>query len=104
MNGLFVHWSRGWGVSSFSERLVGNFLFQEEVKEEDDSDFKSSHKFADHMDKNEAVSDFAKKKTLNQQREYLPVFAVRQEVRISASVCCEARGKDICQYLLWNKS
>ena len=22
MNGLFVHWSRGWGVSSFSERLV----------------------------------------------------------------------------------
>ena len=26
MNGLFVHWSRGWGVSSFSERLVV-FLF-----------------------------------------------------------------------------
>ena len=24
MNGLFVHWSRGWGVSSFSERLVHN--------------------------------------------------------------------------------
>ena len=22
MNGLFVHWSRGWGVLSFSERLV----------------------------------------------------------------------------------
>ena len=22
MNGLFVHWSRGWGMSSFSERLV----------------------------------------------------------------------------------
>ena len=22
MNGLFVYWSRGWGVSSFSERLV----------------------------------------------------------------------------------
>ena len=22
MNGLFIHWSRGWGVSSFSERLV----------------------------------------------------------------------------------
>ena len=83
--------------------VFGNFLFQEEVKEEDDSDFKSSHKFADHMDKNEAVSDFAKKKTLNQQREYLPVFAVRQEVRISASVCCEARGKNICQYLLWGK-
>ena len=25
MNGLFVHWSRGWGVSSFSERLVQNY-------------------------------------------------------------------------------
>ena len=24
MNGLFVHWSRGWGVSSFSERLVND--------------------------------------------------------------------------------
>ena len=26
MNGLFVHWSRGWGVSSFSERLVLRLL------------------------------------------------------------------------------
>ena len=25
MNGLFVHWSRGWGVSSFSERLVPHY-------------------------------------------------------------------------------
>ena len=24
MNGLFVHWSRGWGVLSFSERLLHN--------------------------------------------------------------------------------
>ena len=24
MNGLFVHWSRGWGVLSFSERLVSH--------------------------------------------------------------------------------
>lgn len=28
----------------------------------------------------EAKSEFAKKKTMSQQREYLPVFAVRQEV------------------------
>ena len=26
MNGLFVHWSRGWGVLSFSERLVSVFF------------------------------------------------------------------------------
>lgn len=30
--------------------------------------------------KTEAKSDFAKKKSLSQQRNYLPVFAVRQEV------------------------
>ena len=30
--------------------------------------------------KTEAVSDFAKKKTMSQQRQYLPIFAVRQEV------------------------
>lgn len=31
-------------------------------------------------DKSEASSDFAKKKTILEQRRYLPVFAVRQEV------------------------
>lgn len=44
-------------------------------------DYKSDHKFAGHMsDKTQAVSDFATKKTLAQQRQYLPVFAVRQEL------------------------
>jgi len=32
-------------------------------------------------DATHASSDFAKKKTFLQQRQYLPVFAVRQEVR-----------------------
>lgn len=42
---------------------------------------RESHKFASHMkEKTEAVSDFAIEKTIKQQREYLPVFAVRQEV------------------------
>lgn len=31
-------------------------------------------------DKNEASSEFAKKKTLTEQRQYLPIFAVRQEL------------------------
>lgn len=31
-------------------------------------------------EKNEASSEFAKKKSLREQREYLPVFAVRQEL------------------------
>jgi len=31
-------------------------------------------------EKNDAVSDFATKKTIWEQRQYLPIFAVRQEV------------------------
>jgi pre-mRNA-splicing factor ATP-dependent RNA helicase DHX38/PRP16 len=30
--------------------------------------------------KNEAVSDFAKNKTLKEQREYLPIYEVRDEL------------------------
>ena len=46
-------------------------------------DYKASQRYADFMqDDNEGVSDFAKKKSLKEQREYLPIFAVRQEVDI----------------------
>lgn len=31
-------------------------------------------------EKSEASSDFAKKKTLLEQRQYLPIFAVRQQL------------------------
>uniref|UniRef100_A0A671XT97 RNA helicase n=1 Tax=Sparus aurata TaxID=8175 RepID=A0A671XT97_SPAAU len=41
----------------------------------------TEQKFADHMkEKSEASSDFAKKKTLLEQRQYLPIFAVRQQL------------------------
>ena len=51
------------------------------MKEDGEVDYKSGHTFADHMtEKTEAVSDFAMKKTLQQQRQFLPVFAVRQEL------------------------
>ena len=51
-------------------------------------DYKKSSGFAQHMKKNKtpgdgndgAVSTFAKTKTLREQREYLPVFAVRDEL------------------------
>lgn len=51
-------------------------------KDNDTADYKADHKFAEHMmnTKNEASSDFAKKKTILEQRRYLPVFAVRQEL------------------------
>ena len=51
------------------------------VNAEGDVDYKESQKFANHMsDKTEAVSDFAKRKTIVQQRQYLPVYAVRHEL------------------------
>ena len=46
-------------------------------------DFKADQKFSEHMKDQAVVSEFAKKKTLLQQRQYLPVFAVRQEVTFS---------------------
>lgn len=49
-------------------------------KEDDSADYRTDQKFADHMKKTEVSSDFAKKKSILQQRRYLPAFAVRQEV------------------------
>lgn len=49
--------------------------------QDDETDYKTDQKFAEHMqDTPQAASEFAKKKTITEQRRYLPVFAVRQEV------------------------
>ncbi|XP_028979712.1 pre-mRNA-splicing factor ATP-dependent RNA helicase PRP16 isoform X2 [Esox lucius] len=51
------------------------------VGEDGKVDYRTEQKFADHMkDKSEASSEFAKKKTLLEQRQYLPIFAVRQQL------------------------
>lgn len=48
---------------------------------EGEADFKAGQRFADHMSKKtEAVSDFALRKSIKQQRQYLPIFAVREEL------------------------
>lgn len=41
---------------------------------------KSDTKFAQHMKKNDGSSDFSRSKTLKEQREFLPAFAVREEL------------------------
>lgn len=52
-----------------------------------EDEYKKNQKFADHMNSSsEATSDFATKKTLAQQRQFLPIFAVRQEVIDSGKV------------------
>ncbi|XP_072951329.1 pre-mRNA-splicing factor ATP-dependent RNA helicase DEAH7-like isoform X2 [Typha angustifolia] len=51
------------------------------VGEEGEVDFKEEAKFAQHMKvKGEAVSEFAKSKSLAQQRQYLPIYSVREEL------------------------
>lgn len=53
----------------------------EKDSDEHADNYKSDSQFASHMQKkNEAVSAFALSKTIKQQREYLPVFTVRQEL------------------------
>ena len=56
------------------------YFFQD--KHKSGQDYKASQRYADFMkDDNEGVSDFARKKSIKEQREYLPIYAVRQEVR-----------------------
>ncbi|EPS44650.1 hypothetical protein H072_1345 [Dactylellina haptotyla CBS 200.50] len=46
----------------------------------DDGDIRVENKFADHLKKNEGASEFSRSRTLREQREYLPAFAVREEL------------------------
>jgi len=45
------------------------------------SDFKKKSQYSSHMkEKSQAVSTFARTKTMKEQREYLPVYGVRNEL------------------------
>ncbi|KAF6029081.1 DHX38 [Bugula neritina] len=68
---------------------IGNIMGVEKKKDEEDSavnedgdvDYKKDKKFADLLsDKNTAVSEFARKKTMQQQRQFLPIFAVKEQL------------------------
>jgi pre-mRNA-splicing factor ATP-dependent RNA helicase DHX38/PRP16 len=50
------------------------------VGEDGEVDFKEDAKFQQHLKKGEAVSEFGKSNTLAQQRQYLPIFSVRDEL------------------------
>eukprot|EP00004_Rigifila_ramosa_P027499 TRINITY_DN899_c0_g2_i1.p1 TRINITY_DN899_c0_g2~~TRINITY_DN899_c0_g2_i1.p1 ORF type:complete len:1026 (+),score=231.74 TRINITY_DN899_c0_g2_i1:1-3078(+) len=51
---------------------------QNTLNPEGDVDFRAGNTYADHLKKQEAVSDFAKSHTLKQQRQYLPIYQVRE--------------------------
>lgn len=71
---------------------LGNILGVEKTEEQVDPDkdnvggegevdFKENAKFGSHMkEKGEAASEFSKSKTLGEQRQYLPIFSVRDEL------------------------
>ncbi len=47
----------------------------------EDTSYKSGSQFAEHMkEKSEATSEFARTKTIKEQREYLPIYAVRDQL------------------------
>uniref|UniRef100_A0A670INN1 Pre-mRNA-splicing factor ATP-dependent RNA helicase PRP16 n=1 Tax=Podarcis muralis TaxID=64176 RepID=A0A670INN1_PODMU len=53
----------------------------QKLAEDGTVDYRTEQKFADHMkEKSEASSEFAKKKSIVEQRQYLPIFAVQQEL------------------------
>lgn len=81
------------GVNKLAGTKLGNILgIKEESDREavsstgggaddDNVDYKKSQQFADLMsDKTEAVSEFAKRNTMKEQRQFLPVYAVREEL------------------------
>ena len=58
-------------------------LQEDAINAEGDVDFKKDKRFSDLLsEKNEAVSDFARKRSMLQQRQYLPIFAVKEQVNI----------------------
>lgn len=74
-------------AASMAGTTLGNLMgvkdepdLGEEGKEVDENNYKAGSQFATHLQKNEGVSDFARSRTLKQQREYLPAFAVREEL------------------------
>ncbi|CAN8099810.1 unnamed protein product [Discula destructiva] len=51
------------------------------IKEEEDKPIEpQSHKFSDVMKKNDGASNFSQNKSLREQREFLPAFAVREDL------------------------
>lgn len=51
------------------------------MKSSEPSPCRTEQKFAGHVkEKSEASSEFAKKKSIVEQRQYLPIFAVQQEL------------------------
>ncbi|GLU04060.1 hypothetical protein SLE2022_212260 [Rubroshorea leprosula] len=65
------------GVEKTAEQIDADTA---NVGEDGEVDFKEDAKFAQHMKKGEAVSEFATSKTIAEQRQYLPIYSVRDDL------------------------
>ncbi|KAK6246536.1 hypothetical protein SCA6_009626, partial [Theobroma cacao] len=65
------------GVEKTAEQVDADTT---EVGEHGEIDFKEDAKFAQHLKKGEAASEFAKSKSIAEQRQYLPIYSVRDEL------------------------
>jgi len=52
----------------------------EEGQKVDESNYKAGSQFASHLQKNKGASEFSRTRSLREQREYLPAFAVREDL------------------------
>ncbi|QSL65203.1 hypothetical protein MERGE_002510 [Pneumocystis wakefieldiae] len=79
-------------VANLAGTTLGNLMnIRDEVKDKieeakirqklgEEENIKESNKFSTFMKKSEAASEFSRGKSLTEQREYLPAFAVREEL------------------------
>lgn len=73
-----------WDISSSNLGSILGIKKKEIEKVEEDeesvSDYKTDSQYAKNMVGFEAVSDFARSKTMKEQKEYLPIFSVREQL------------------------
>ncbi|XVF79552.1 hypothetical protein PTKIN_Ptkin14bG0232400 [Pterospermum kingtungense] len=65
------------GVEKTAEQIDADTA---EVGEHGEIDFKEDAKFQQHLKKGEAVSEFAMSKSIAEQRQYLPIYSVRDDL------------------------
>jgi pre-mRNA-splicing factor ATP-dependent RNA helicase DHX38/PRP16 len=69
-------------AASLAGTTLGNVMgIKGDVDDEDTAvDISKSNKFSDHLKTNTGVSKFSKEKSLKEQRQFLPAFAVREDL------------------------
>ena len=69
-------------ITSTSTAKEGQHMDDDETKDETKPgyNYKASSQFSSHMTKQKAVSQFAKSRTMTQQRQFLPIFQCRDEL------------------------